>query len=749
MSGVLMTNLGFSALILMLLFPMSVPAVTPQFWEDFTQADLLQGSLDHMSLTAEGKLYVSRTYDMIFDTEQPYVFSLIQDSKGNIYAGTGDDGKVFRIDSEGKGTLFFEAEEINIFSMAVDSSDTLYVGSSPDGKVFKVTGPNQASEFFDIDDKYIWAMVFDEQDNLYIGTGGGGAIYKVDPEGVGKVFYKCGDTHVRSLARSGSGNLLAGTSPNGLLIEIDGEGKGFTLADTPMEEVHSLAFDAYGGIYAVASSSGIRTESTTGLKNTAAESEQTATAMILIDSVVGVRNKASGTSTVSVPGGGAVSTGTRSAVYLISRDGGMETVYSSRTQMVFDSVVCSDGSLLLATSPKGRLLSIDASKQVTVVSDASEEHLTQLLAEGDTVYAGSSNQGKIFRLGTGRASKGVFESDILDAKVAASWGKIFWNVSNPRGTRFELSTRTGNTGKIDNTWSDWSASYKKPGQQITSPKARYLQWRVSVRGSSSSKEEPLSDLLEGVRIAYLQKNLRPEVTKIEVLPSGVEIQKQPSLSISAVSLSVQTSTPDGRSLNAPRERGKNMPETSPRQILQPGAQSFTWEATDGNQDSLEYSIYFKGESERDWKLLEKKYTDTYYTIYSASLPDGLYRLKIVASDAPSNPYGSYLVGELVSRPFLVANTPPQVEITDSEINAKKVEVEFKACVSAGNIATSEFSIDGNEWHLVFPKDGIADSRCEEYKFSTTELNFGEHMISIRASNRDGNTGVSKVVVQIP
>ena len=58
----------------------------------------------------------------------------------------------------------------------------------------------------------------------------------------------------------------------------------------------------------------------------------------------------------------------------------------------------------------------------------------------------------------------------------------------------------------------------------------------------------------------------------------------------------------------------------PRQILQPGAQSFTWKATDDNDDSLEYSIYFKGEGESDWKLLAKELTETFYTLDGAALP---------------------------------------------------------------------------------------------------------------------------------
>ena len=744
-----MRNRGFAALFLLLFLSMTTAAVTPRFWENFTQTDLLEGSLDRISLTPDGKLFLSPAYDMIFDTGQPYIFSMVRDRLGNIYVGTGDDGKVFRIDPQGNGTLFFKAEELNVFAMAIDASDCLYVGTSPDGKVYKVTGPNQATEYFKSEDKYIWSMVFDDENNLYVGTGGSGIIYKVGSDGGKSVFYKCGDTHVRCLVRDKNGNLLSGTSPSGLVVEISPEGKGFTLVDTPMEEVHSISFDGSERIYAVASSAAASAAPSSGTDVSSGKTNPDSASTILMESIVGSQKTGASSSIISTPEGDKASTGARSVVYAISKDKGTETMYESDVQTVFDSAVRSDGVLLLATGPKGRLLSIDTAKQVSVITDTSEEHLTGLLVDGDAVYAAGSNQGKVFKLQAERAGTGVFESKILDAKTVAAWGKIFWHVTAPTGARIEFSTRTGNTGKVDNSWSDWSPPQTSSGVQIESPKARYLQWRVSMHQNSVSHPYTLSNLVDRVQISYLQQNLSPQILAIEVLAYGIEIQKQPSLALSSATLVTPAKTPDGRSLNAPRERGKNAPELSPRQVLQPGAQSFTWKAVDENQDSVEYSLYFKGESESDWKLLEEKYTDTFYTLYSDSLPDGIYRLKVVASDAPSNPYDQFLVSELISRPFTIVNTVPQVEITESNVNGRQAEVLFDARVATGSIATSEFAVDGGDWNLVFPVDGIADSTFEQYRIKASDLSTGEHLISIRASDRDGNTGISKTIIRIP
>jgi hypothetical protein len=249
-------------------------------------------------------------------------------------------------------------------------------------------------------------------------------------------------------------------------------------------------------------------------------------------------------------------------------------------------------------------------------------------------------------------------------------------------------------------------------------------------------------------MSYLQENLRPQVVSITVLPSGVAIQKSPSLATGSMSLNVTATTGDGQSLNSPRQRGRDLNPMPPRQNLQPGAQSFTWKATDDNDDDLEYAIYFRGEGETEWKLLEKDVTDTFYTLDGTALPDGTYRLKVVASDAPSNPYGKSLIGELISRPFVVSNATPAIAVKSHTVTGKRVQIVFSAKVGAGHVATAEFSIDGGTWSLVFPTDGIADSTEEEFQVTTPDLAPGEHLIGLRASDRNGTTGTTKLVVRI-
>ena len=88
----------------------------------------------------------------------------------------------------------------------------------------------------------------------------------------------------------------------------------------------------------------------------------------------------------------------------------------------------------------------------------------------------------MFSLGVDAARRrGTYDSDVRDAGTVATWGVIRWRASAKPG-EVEVFTRSGNTATPDETWSAWSKPYTTPtASTITSPNARYLQWRAVLR----------------------------------------------------------------------------------------------------------------------------------------------------------------------------------------------------------------------------------------------------------------------------
>ena len=113
---------------------------------------------------------------------------------------------------------------------------------------------------------------------------------------------------------------------------------------------------------------------------------------------------------------------------------------------------------------------------------------------------------------------------------------------------------------------------------------------------------------------------------------------------------------------------------------------------------------------------------------------------------PDNPVGQALTGERLSEPVDIDNTPPvlrAVAPTGSAGGRSIFEVED----ATGKIRKADLSINGAPWFPLFPEDGIADSRRERYTVDLTSLGPGEHTVSLRAFDANGNVGTLSVNVR--
>src|SRR5918999_1123696 len=110
----------------------------PVVWETNSREELLKGEARGISVTDTGALMLAPRFAQLFDTEQAYVWSTAADAAGNVYLGTGHDGRVFRVTPDGKGALLYDAAELDVSALAVGRDGALYAGTSPDGKVYRV-----------------------------------------------------------------------------------------------------------------------------------------------------------------------------------------------------------------------------------------------------------------------------------------------------------------------------------------------------------------------------------------------------------------------------------------------------------------------------------------------------------------------------------------------------------------------------------------------------------------------------------
>ena len=357
-----------------------------------------------------------------------------------------------------------------------------------------------------------------------------------------------------------------------------------------------------------------------------------------------------------------------------------------------------------------------------------EGQVSKIVSSGSKFFAATSNGGKLFSFGNENLAEGSYESVVRDAKYSALWGRIWWNGNGG----ITIQTRTGNTSTPDETWSDWSAVLSDPkGGQITSPKARFMQWRAILKGQAKLNE---------VSVSYLANNIAPEVLSIQLMPPNIGLLATPVVQLDP--------NIDALGLN-PVDFGLPAAVVTPaRKAFQKGARALQWTAEDRNGDKLEYAIYYRGINEQTFKLLRDNVTDNFFTLDGLALADGRYLFKIVAKDSLSNPLPLALSGEMISEPIDIDNTPPQVSAVGApQVNGNKVRVTFEATDVSSFISRAEYSIDGSTWQAVYPEDGISDSSKERYIFEVELKNPGEYSVTLRVFDQSGNAGNARVLIR--
>ena len=718
-------------------------SATPGFWEAATQADFLRGDVENLSIDEHGRLMLGPEQRRLYEAGAPFVWTVFAGPDESLFLGTGNEGKVVRVDRNGGGSVFYDSGEMEVHAIAGAPNGGLYVGTSPDGRIYRLDAKGQATTFFDPDDKYIWSLAVDPKGVVYAGTGDKGVVYRITPDGKGTPFFTTKTTHAITLAFDRTGQLLVGTGGPGRVFRVDAQGKAFLLLDTTYQEVRSLRLDDKGVLYAAAQS-GRPPQGAGDSGPTPAEAAPPApvpsvsteiTSIQIID--VPVTPQPSSTSATS----SGDRRGPTGAVYRVLPDGLWDQVWETRDDAPYDVVIEADGALLVATGGKGKIFRLSGEPlRPTLLTRVNAQQAVSLHRAGARTFVATSNPGQLVALSAGRADRGAYESDVKDARVVASWGTIAWRAATPPGTRVELQTRSGNTRTPDEAWSEWSGTYTDSnGSSITSPKARYLQWRAVLTGKA---ETPV---LTSVTAAYLQRNIRPEVASITVHPPGVVFQKPFSSGETEIA-GFDEETIDRRVANAsPNNPAAGAPSLG-RRTYEKGLQTFIWKAEDENGDELLYDVLYRREGETTWKLLKGGLTDTILVWDTASAPNGSYVVRVVASDSKSNPTDTALRGERESASFDVDNTSPTVSLSGTRREGNAVIVPFEVRDADSAVTRVEYSVDSQRWQSAFPQDGILDARREQFSLRLDSSMVGRTLV-VRATDAMNNVGSGEIVLK--
>ncbi|MEE9219690.1 MAG: hypothetical protein V3U98_11555 [Acidobacteriota bacterium] len=699
------------------------------------------GELEHVSLGWDGTLAIAPRQQTLVEWPSAQVWALARDSRGAIYAGTGSEGQVFMLGPGGTETLLFEAEEPMVQALAVDSRGRVIAATSPSGKVYRIEAPGEAQVLFDPPEMYIWALAWSRNGDLLVATGDPAVLYRVNEAGKAEEILRSEEKHFRCLAVGPAGDIYAGTAESAYVYRLGPGGEAYVLYDATGSEITALAVDAEGTLYAAALGGKARSAPEPSQPK-GSEPEEPIEADVTVTVTASADEKESkpkpttkkaGAQPKPRPGGG-------SRIYRIRPDGYPEQLWHTATQEIYTLAVDANGEVLAGVGEPAAVLRISAHGKAGQWAKLEGAQATDLLFLGDGVWAvATSNLGSVMRLGPGRAEQGTYTAPVKDAKIFSEWGRLRWEAEVPRGSDLELEVRSGNTKRPGETWSAWRTVSMK-GQQaaIPSPPARFLQWRARLSADRGST----GPVLRLVEAYFRQRNVAPKVISVRLEDPGVVIQPVRRKTSSSQN---QGSSTARRTSGA--KQSKRRPPT--RRTFEKGSQTVSWTAQDRNKDRLVFELYYRWEDSQRWILLEEDVTEQFYVFDTTSLPDGRYRIKVVARDTGANPPAEVLSGEAESDLFVIDNGPPQVRSLRAVVKGNAVELSFEVQDGISPVQAAEYALDGGEWTALHPVDGVADSNLERYRANVEVDTPGEHLLGVRASDEVGNRGADHVSFEIP
>jgi len=706
---------AFAAALLLVSGARAGRATQVKIFQTQSQAGFLAGKLEGVSVDALGRMELAARAERVASLGEPFLLSAAVHPDGWV-VGTGNAGKVLKIDKKGTVTELFAAPEPEVFAVWADPDGTVFAGTSPRGKVYRIPpGKGAKAEaakaeiYFDPGETYIWTLKRAADGSLLVGTGTQGKLFRVSGKGPGpgkgEILYDSDDTHIRALQVLPGGDLLIGTAGEGLILRRGANGRVRTLYDAAQPEVVGLTVAPDGTCYAAVISS--EASLTDAAKDAAAAAAAIAEPAKPGDATVTVTvTDDSG----AAPGRKAAS-GPRSEILSISPAGVVESLWSFADDTVYDLLWRPDG-LWIGTGLEGELYRW-ADGQMLLQKDVDERQIVAFLPGEPGPSFATTNAAALYRVTAETEKTGTYTSGVLDAGQVSRFGIFRWRGEAPGREALRFSFRSGLSAEPDRTWAAWATPEAgDDGQEISLadlPHGRYVQWRAELKASGSAGKSPR---LYGAELSYRQENLKPRIDLLSALEAG-QIMVPANFNPSSQVYEPAHPNRDGI-FTTPGAQADDDGRT--KVLWKQGFRTLRWAATDPNDDTLVYDLSFRPAAddgvEDDWMKVVEDLKDPYYSFDSTVLPDGVYRFRLRAADRLANEPENALMAERVSDPVVNDHTPPILVEVKGEVKREGDSLRIGVRDALSPLREVVYSVDAQEWKPAVAADGLVDGRSE-------------------------------------
>jgi hypothetical protein len=638
----------------------------------------------------------------------------------------GGDLKGVAVDSAGHVRAGFNLGSVPvlqgtaIWSALPMRDGSVLLGTGNEGKLLKLSG-GTVSVLAETKALVVTSLCEAWGGMVVLGTLPDGKVMKWDHGKLSDLATLKGTEHVWQVAFDEKRKALyAATGPEGKLYRISESGEAQVYFDAPEEHLMSVAVAPDGTVYAGASDKAklykITAPGHASVLYDFGRTEVRAIAIGKKGDVFAIANEVKPGSqapsrhsegTPAQPTNTAPKTKGKGTLYKFSSDGTPDQLLDDTDEHYTSLALGDDGRPYVGTGVEGRVYTVDANHNSVLVADVDERQVSALVLTGKDQLVVASDPAVVHPVKGIGGADAVWTSKVLDAGLRARFGKITWEATGP----IQISTRTGNTKDPDDTWSAWSSGFTAPAL-IDSPAARYLQVRARF-------EKDPNAVLSEIGVSFLTDNLRAVITSVDAKDTD--------------------SSDSDDSIHSSGGPVTHKPESTI---------SLNWKVDNPDKDDLRYRLQYRQVGSNTWFDLlkpQEKLTKDSYSWETSDLPEGRYRVRLVATDELSNPPDRVTRDEMESSVVLVDNTPPVIE--GLKVVGKRVQ--GVAIDGVGPIARIEISQAGSdEWTPFYPTDGIFDEQREEFDADVSKLApVTPALLSLRVYDKANNFVIRSVLLK--
>ncbi len=198
------------------------------------------------------------------------VMALAFDPKSKaLYASTGPEGKVFRIDEGGRAQVYFDADDAHVVSLAIGPDGAVYAGTAGKALLLKITSAGRADVVYDFEGEDVSAIAVAKNgtvwatSNKYTGgfspppkresmsqpgpsgnkpgpKSGEGVLYRFVAGRSPELMFESKKAHLTALALADDGRPYVGTGSEGRVYTVDDDRLESIVADIEARQISAI-----------------------------------------------------------------------------------------------------------------------------------------------------------------------------------------------------------------------------------------------------------------------------------------------------------------------------------------------------------------------------------------------------------------------------------------------------------------------------------------------------------------------------